>query len=325
MPLRALALLTFALLLCSCQPTPAPAPPPTTFYHWQTRLAPDSVARSLLTTHGSDRLYVKAFDVSWTAGRAEPTALIEPQDTAGLPPLVPVVFITNEVFRQTPAQDLKALAEQILGLTEELLGSRFPEFQIDCDWTAGTRAHFFVFLAALRQQLAGRRLSCTVRLHQYRDRAVQGVPPVDRGVLMAYNTGDLNDWATENSIVDTNVVKTYLAGTEPYPLPLDLAVAAYDWAAVYRRDRLAYLINEPDLTELADTARFAPLDGAGLRYAVRRGTYLGGLYLYADDLIRREVAPPAAVPAQLRLLHRYLPPTADQRTIIYRLNSRLWR
>ena len=52
---------------------------------------------------------------------------------------------------------------------------------------------------------------------------------------MAYNTGDLGSWETENSIVDTTIIEAYVAGQPPYPLPLDLAVAVYDWAAVYRR------------------------------------------------------------------------------------------
>ena len=71
-------------------------------------------------------------------------------------------------------------------------------------------------------------------MHQYRDRAAQGIPPVDRATLMAYNTGDLDQWETENSIVDATATRNYLAGQPRYPLPLDIAVAVYDWAAVYR-------------------------------------------------------------------------------------------
>ena len=311
----------------SLRATPAAAPNelPRTYYHWTTRLAPDTTARRLLREAAADRLYVKAFDVSWVAGLAEPTALVEAVDTTGLPALIPVVFLTNEVFQRQPPRQLDSLAGLVLGLTENLLGPGFPELQIDCDWTATTRPAFFAFLTALRQRLGDRRLSCTVRLHQYRDRERQGIPPVDRGALMAYNTGNLNDWATENSIVDTSVVKQYLAGNDPYPLPLDLAVAVYDWAAVYRRDRLAYLVNEPPLDELADTTRFAVLDAHGLRYAVRQGTYLDGTYLYAEDRIRREIAPPEAVGEQVTLLRRYVAYDPEQRVILYRLGSRLWR
>ncbi len=313
-------------LLCTCGRAPKPSPPKTTFYHWQTRLAPDSTARNLLAEYNCDRLYTKAFDVSWTAGQAEPAALVQLADTVGLPQLVPVVFITNEVFVRQPTHKLEALAEDVLGLTEQLFGPNFPELQIDCDWTARTQVQYFVFLKALQLRLKNRSLTCTLRLHQYRDRKTQGVPPVSRATLMAYNVGNLNAWETENSIVDTNILKTYLSGTKPYPIDLDLAVAAYDWAAVYRRNDLAYLINEPDTTELRDTSRFIalPTQGQSPRWQVKKSTYLDGIYLYANDLLRWESAPPAAIDAQVELLERYVSGFEGQRVMVYRLGGRLW-
>jgi len=169
-------------------------------------------------------------------------------------------------------------------------------------------------------------VTCTIRLHQYRDRAAQGIPPVGRATLMAYNVGNLNAWETENSIVDTNILKTYLAGTEAYPIDLDLAVAAYDWAAVYRRDQLAYLINEPDTLELRDTARFVslPTVGKSPRWEVKKSTYLDGIYLYEGDLLRWESAPPDEIDAQVELLERYVPGFSEQRVMVYRLGGRLW-
>lgn len=318
----ALLLTTF---LCTCDRAQIP-PPQTTFYHWQTRLAPDATARNLLAKYDCDRLYVKAFDVSWKAGRAEPAALIQMADTVDLPQLVPVVFITNEVFVRQPAQKLETLAEDVLGLVEQLFGNDFPELQVDCDWTARTQVQYFVFLKALQANLKNRSLTCTIRLHQYRDRAAQGTPPVKRATLMAYNVGNLNRWETENSILDTNILKTYLSGAGRYPIDLDLAVAAYDWAAVYRKDELAYLINEPDLRELEDTTRFAafPTTGRSPRWQVKRSTYLDGTYLYAGDLLRWESAPPGRINTQAELLKRYVRGFNGQRLMVYRLGSRLW-
>ena len=312
-------------LLSTCARAPK-TPPQTTFYHWQTRLAPDGTARKLLAEYDCDRLYAKAFDVSWKAGQAETAALIQLADTAGLPRLVPVVFITNEVFVRQPTHKLEALAEDVLGLTEELFGPNFPELQIDCDWTARTQVQYFVFLKALQLRLKHRPLTCTIRMHQYRDRDAQGIPPVSRATLMAYNVGNLNAWETENSIVDTNILKTYLAGTKPYPVDLDLAVAAYDWAAVYRQGQLAYLINEPDTPELRDTTRFAPIntEGESLRWRVKKSTYLDGTYLYAGDLLRWEKALPAEIDAQVELLERFVPGFAGRRVMVYRLGARVW-
>ncbi|MFK8164971.1 MAG: hypothetical protein AB8H12_21165 [Lewinella sp.] len=313
------------LFLFSCNTEPH-HPPITTFYHWQTTLAPDTTARILLAANDCDRLFVKAFDVAWTAGQPEPTALIRLEDTTGLPALVPVVFMTNEVMVEQPPDQLRDLADNLVGLAEELLPQGFGELQLDCDWTARTQVQYFTFLRALRERLGtGRTLTCTVRLHQYRNTKTQGVPPVDRATLMAYNVGDLNLWETQNSIVDTNILKTYLAGTSTYPLDLDLAVAVYDWAAVYRRDNLGYLINEPDLTELKDTSRFRELSEGGLRYQVKQSTYLNGIYLYENDLLRREVASPELVAPQAALLRRYVAAFPGQRLMVYRLGSRLWK
>jgi hypothetical protein len=318
----------FVLLLCAfsaCTPN-SPTPYQTTFYHWQTRLAPDTTARSLLASYNCDRLYTKAFDVAWTAGRAEPAALIQMTDTIGLPPLVPVVFITNEVFLRQPVQKLETLAEDLVDLVEELFGDDFPELQIDCDWTARTQVHYFVFLKALEARLKHRSLTCTIRLHQYRDREAQGIPPIKRATLMAYNVGNLNAWETENSIVDTNILKNYLAGTKPYPIELDLAIAAYDWAAVYRKNQLAYLINEPDTQELKDTSRFSsyPTTGKSLRWRVKQSTYLDGTYLYEGDLLRWERALPEQVDDQVELLERYVAGFEGRRVMVYRLGSRVW-
>ena len=316
----------FFLLAPSCENQQPAHPLKTTFYHWQTTLAPDKTAQALLREYDCDRLYVKAFDVAWVAGRPEPTAMIRLEDTSSLPTLVPVVFITNEVFAEQASDQLPELADQVVGLAEELLPQGFGELQLDCDWTARTQVPYFAFLKAVRERLgAGRELTCTVRLHQYRDTKTQGVPPVDRATLMAYNVGDLNRWETENSIIDTNILKTYLVGAPAYPLNLDLAVAVYDWAAVYRREKLAYLINEPDLAELSDTVRFQALSDDSLRYEVAQSTYLNGIYLYEGDLLRREVAPPDRVEAQAALLRRYVGAFPGQRLMVYRVGSRLWK
>ncbi|MBB4080259.1 hypothetical protein GGR28_002889 [Lewinella aquimaris] len=303
------------LFLAGCGEAPPTAPPQYAFYHWETRLDPHP---GRVAEYGADRLYIKVFDVSWTDGRAEPSALLEVTDSLKMA-AVPVVFITNEVFTHSGPD----LAARIAGLIEQRFPFPFGEVQIDCDWTAGTREAYFAFLRRLGELLPDKQVSCTVRLHQYRDRDAQGIPPVDRAVLMAYNTGDLGSWETENSIVDTVVIGRYTAGQPPYPLPLDLAVAVYDWAAVYRQGALAYLINEPDLTELADSSRFAAL--APLRYRVDRSTYFAGLYLYRNDLIRREVADRRGA---LRLAASLWPQIANrgsERVIFYRIGSRQWR
>ena len=304
------SVLLLLLLACGAEP-----PPPTyAFYHWESTLDPPL---DLMRDWNANRLYVKAFDVSWTAGRAEPSAILETDGTV-VADFVPVIFITNEVF----THPTDGLAGDVLHLLNQSFPYPYAELQIDCDWTAGTREAYFSFLRDLKQ-LTEAAVSCTVRLHQYRDRARQGVPPVDRAVLMAYNTGDLNQWDTENSIVDRRIIRGYVRNQPPYPVPLDLAVATYDWAAVYRRGKLAYLVNEPDLAPLADTTYFTQL--SPLRYRVDSSTYYENLYLYRGDLLRREIADTELA---LRVINDLWPQiaTAESRYVIfYRIGSRLWQ
>ena len=300
-----------ALLFWSCG---AEVPDPSyAFYHWETRLDPPQGPLSEMDTR---RLYVKVFDVTVENGRPEPTALLETDGTV-VADFVPVVFFTNEVF----TGDVSALAGDVLSLVNRRFPYPYGEIQIDCDWTAATRKAYFSFLEDLRQ-LTDAALSCTLRLHQYRDRATQGIPPVDRVVLMAYNTGRLGEWETENSIVDPAAIDNYVNGQPTYPLPLDLAVATYDWAAVYRRGKLAYLINEPDLSPLADTSHFRPLSER--RYRVDRSTYYGGLYLYRGDLLRREIATVAAAESLVRDLWPQVAGPESRYVIFYHVGSRQW-
>ena len=289
------------------------------YYHWQTTLSPDSAALARLAD--TERLYVKAFDVVW-GGAAVPAAELIRSGSRPLPQLVPVIFLTNEVMLNTRPGDVSVLANRISNLVEELFPEGYPEIQVDCDWTARTQVQYFELLAAMRSRNEGRDVTCTVRLHQYRDRATQGVPPVPRATLMAYNTGDLDDWATENSIVDTSVLDAYLADQSPYPIPLDIAVAVYDWAAVYRRGKLAHLINEPSLGQLSDTLLFAPIHGT--RYRAKTTTYLDGILLYEGDLLRYEIAAPGRIADEADRIRGHIGHFPGQRLMIYRLGSRLW-
>ena len=305
----------------ACTPeTTSTAPPTINFYHWQTKLDPDGSALAALDSFGSRRLYVKVFDVVWD-GEPTPTALLRAEARRDLPPLTPVIFITNETLRRLPASGVTELADNLLRLTDERMPTAYTGLQLDCDWTAGTRERYFALLWAVRSARPALDVTCTVRLHQYRDRDRQGIPPVDTAILMAYNTGNLNDPALQNSIYDSSIVKTYVSDQPPYPIPLHLATAVYDWAAVYRRDQLVYLSNEPDLTSLSST-RFSSMSKG--RYRVDSSHYYAGLYLYAGDEVRLEEVPPQSLSAQIELLRRYVAPHPGQEVIVYRLGSRLW-
>ncbi len=75
-------------------------------------------------------------------------------------------------------------------------------------------------------------LSATIRLHQVKYFETTGVPPVKSGMLMFYNTGDLENPSEENSILNIETAELYLSGLEDYPMQLDIVLPLFSWAVV---------------------------------------------------------------------------------------------
>ncbi|MEL6802349.1 MAG: hypothetical protein AAFO91_01020 [Bacteroidota bacterium] len=315
-----------ALLLFGCQSEP-PGPLHIQFYHWQTVLEPDSLHYDVLSLSTRQELFVKVADFRWSAsGPVTDAELVLADDDIGYR-LQPVVFITNEVMlRLSEVNDnesgLTALAEDILmaAARSNTTYSTYNELQLDCDWTRGSAKTYFGLLHKLRQLLPSDvRLNCTVRLHQWRDHEDQGIPPVDRGILMAYNSGDLEHWKTENSILDTLISAQYLKPRSTYDLPLDLALPAYRWAAIYRRNELAYLVDGLTAEALTDTTRFTSLTPN--RFEVNRSTYLDGIYCYKGDLIRLENSDQDRLKTTYDQLLAVVPRFVGQRLFFFRQGS----
>jgi hypothetical protein len=155
-----------------------------------------------------------------------------------------------------------------------------PEFQVDCDWTQGTREAFFRLLEKIRGHLPhGVLLSATIRLHQYKFPDQTGVPPTDRGMLMLYNTGDIDAPDETNSIFKPEDAKKYLKGAPAtYPLPLDVALPAFSWTLVFRDGELWKIL--PGHDDHLPTG------------ILERGTFQNGHYLRPGDFLRQEVVSP---------------------------------
>ncbi len=261
-----------------------------------------------LTQTGAHKLYVKFFDVDWDGQRPVPLAEVQ-MDTAGLSGLdiVPCVFITNRCMAQLPADAVDDLAQRILHKTFELAAQRpsmrIREFQADCDWTASTRERYFNLLQALRQRLQDQRisLSVTIRLHQYRYPDQTGVPPADKGLLMCYNTGDVEDPAEDNSILRPETLQSYLRHAQPYPLHLDAALPVFRWGVLFRQGRMIRLLHALEAAHLDDTTRFRALGDT--YYEVVKSTFLQGHYLYAGDRLRLEAPTVQDLQQAAQMLH----------------------
>jgi hypothetical protein len=297
--------LSMLLILQACLPTMDDRQPSPAFYYWKTTFALSSTERRYLDSLDCRRLYVKFLDVGRgdeTGGEIRPLALLRVRDTTGLGgrAVVPCVFLTNSVFAGITSGQLDWLAGRT-ALALRSVGRQFPdsiftEYQFDCDWTPSTRAAYFSFLGKVRAALPpGARLSATIRLHQYKFPRETGVPPVDRGMLMFYNTGRVDDPGEENSIFEAAEAEKYIDGAPPrYALPLDVALPVFSWAVVFRDGDFYRLLPGVGPALLADTARFRALPArAGENGEVRRSTFERSLFLRPGDRLRFEGLSPA--------------------------------
>jgi hypothetical protein len=292
------------------------------FYHWKSRWEPDSLMSKRLQQLGVQHLYVRFFDVDWDESlqAAVPKAPLNWQaaDWEGQE-LIPTIYLTNRSVQRLPRAEVAPLAARIWQKIQQISdGLPFSEVQLDCDWSESSQEMYFALLEALREQAGSEiQLSATIRLHQIKYWQKTGVPPVERGMLMCYNMGDLRDTATVNSILDVETTKAYLVNFESYPLPLDLALPIFRWGVLIRNGQPIRLLNQWEESELGDTSRFEFPHPE--RILVRKSTYLNGLYLYQGDEIRVESVSVAQLQETLRLL-RPIWPTQQFRLTFYHLD-----
>lgn len=278
---RLLPLSFLLIVFCTCAPSPEA---PHGIYYWQTRwiMTPEAVTE--LENLGVGRLFLRLFDLDLIDGAPRPRGPLQLPDTTvftGNLEIVPVVFITNAVFLADT--DPEALAVRLTAALS-MRAARLPalrtarELQIDCDWTPRSRDRYFAFLTALARELPGRALSVTVRLHQYREREANGIPPVDYGLLMCYNLAPVQELTTRNAILDLDLLAGYLRAPR-YPLPLEAALPTFRWGAAFRGDRFLGITNA-----VAPDERLRPFPN-GLLLA-QRDTTVGSLLLRAGDAVR---------------------------------------
>lgn len=211
------------------------------FYYWRTTYAPDSMELQTLKENKVDTLYVHYFDVDWPDTDAAPSP-ISPIRFAANPSgysIVPVIFFQNRVFEKLGSTDSLALAEKVLALVRRInlpAGIRAKEMQFDCDWTEQSRDNYFRFIREYHA-LSGLPLSSTIRLHQVKYSERAGIPPVDHGILMFYNMGNI-DAGNGNSVYDRAIAHRYTPSLRTYPLMLDVALPIFSCGLQVRDGRV---------------------------------------------------------------------------------------
>lgn len=247
------------------------------FYIWQSgRMAAQE--DSLLAGLGVGKCYIRFFDVDVEEPGGAPYPIERYYDSGMMPTsdsleVVPTVFITNRTFTGLSDTGVVDLANRIHKKINAILNregeaafwqnekpdygmrdlfrrdsinkatqDRIREIQFDCDWTPSTKNKYFLFLKKMKEKFAGKIISSTIRLYGYKYPEKAGVPPVDKGMLMCYNAGDVRNAKSGNSIFDKKEILSYLDTEKPYPLPLDYALPIFEWCALYRNGDLIGLL-----------------------------------------------------------------------------------
>jgi hypothetical protein len=153
------------------------------FYYWKTDFLWNEDDNKLVIKQlKSKKLYIRLFDVIWQNNSAQPAGTLSFTDS--LPKnelaIIAVVFITQDVVRQIPENQIDSLAKNIVVKIYNMLQrqkiNHIEELQIDCDWTEKSRKTYFKLLESIRKYKAinesnnivklfkNSEISCTIRL-----------------------------------------------------------------------------------------------------------------------------------------------------------------
>lgn len=317
-------LIAATLLIVGCKPVgkgidnPKPA-----VYYWRTSLYFDSTERQFLSDHKIEKMYVRYFDVVVDSKKQlRPNATITFKDSVpqGIE-VIPTIFIVNECCKHNIDTIAQLLVDRVLQMDETHDIKGVKELQIDCDWTASTQNAYFAFLEKVRRLLQekGMTLSATIRLHQLSLPA----PPVDYGVLMMYNTGDLKNSKQRNPILDKRDVEPYLKYLAGYQLPLCAAYPNFGWQLLYTGDKFRDILYSEDLNDstlyhkVAEN-KYLVISSIDLpNYLSSNATFT---YLNAGDTVM-VVKPEASTIVQVHDALSHERPGINDQVIIYSLNN----
>lgn len=280
-------------------------------YYWKTSWELTPAAQAELRAAGARQLFVRCFDVDWNFNdqAARPRGMLQLPDSlsldAGLA-VTPVVYIVERVFRQdVDVEDLaRRIGRTIGGMGADHAALRAAtRWQIDCDWTPVSRDRYFAFLRALQTQYPNKTINVTIRLHQYRERENNGVPPVSEGLLMCYNMEPVGKVESRNAIYREDLLRGYLKAPS-YPFTLDAALPVFAWGAAFRDAKFLGIVPPP----LAAPGYLEP--EGNQRFLVLRDTMLLETFLRPGDDVRHDGASEAELFTAARLM-RERPETRD--------------
>ncbi|MBP6432033.1 MAG: hypothetical protein KA319_09710 [Ferruginibacter sp.] len=288
----------------SCNDRKAPRLIERNFYYWKSNLNLSSLEKKTLKELNVKTLYIKFFDIDWNAQqqKALPIAklttnensLADVRESKYIKTLkftvTPTIFITNETFINIDTSAIIKLTSDVYNLVSNTLSQyafdNMKGIQFDCDWTESTRDKYFLFLSTFKKIWGngGMEISATIRLHQIKFLSKTGIPPVDRGLLMCYNMGNLKNPATTNSIIETAELKKYIANLSTYPLSLDVALPLFEWNVLFRKNMYNGILRDFDIDKLPSSITIKKDN----KFTLLKDTIFDGYELFKDDMIRNE-------------------------------------
>lgn len=279
------------------------------FYIWQDEFRMDEESVQLLNSLRSQRIYLHCFDVRWDATKAEPfltnQVLIHNNELPTSFEFVPVVYLSlNSMSKIKPGQ-IKPLADSVISQVNKLMSSSgitWTEIQFDCEWNESSRDQYFSFLNFIKSSInpIHQHLSCTVRLEQIKYPDVTGIPPVDRGMLLYYNMGKINEPGTRNSIYDPDVAARYVSYVRDYRLPLDIALPVFSWGVHQRNSEVIFVINNMTIAETRESGLFEE-KAKGYFAPKLPCEFKGQNFLETDRLRVEEISPKRSLRAAKQL------------------------
>jgi len=265
-------------------------------YYWKTVFSLNDKDVSVLSRLRISRLYLRIADIIYNQKTNQPEPSAPVSMHSAIPEnmeMIPVLFITPDVFKKADNKAADSLASNILKLFSgfsKAAGKEIKEAQIDYDWTPSTRERYFYFLEKI-QNLAKKRglkyaFSCTVRLHQVRFRQQTGVPPVDRAVLMAYNMQSGPSYSQKNGIFDLNELEKYINNKTSYPLEMGLVLPIFSQACLYRNSRIIGIFKVNNIKDLENNKwLYKAMDS---NYIVKHRFNVFGREMAGGDVIKIE-------------------------------------
>ncbi len=306
------------LVLLSCSNTTTQP----SFYYWRTKVHFSEKEKEALKELRVNTLYVRFFDVDLSDDTHQPVPFGVVDSLNVLPvdlSIIPVVYITNRTFLKLKEAAVVTLAEQVVHKVNGLR-KNYSELQIDCDWSEKTKQQYFNFLKKVKELCpAHTKLTATIRLHQVKYPLKTGIPPVDGGMLMFYNMGNLRKYDGSNSIFDAEIARKYTSYIKGYILHLDVALPIFRWYVHYRNGNIQGLITKKQLPDVSDTNYFKVNENK-ISYTVVHPQLLNGIYYKKDDLLKFEALNDEELADAAKLLQENLVPES-RRIVLYDLDE----